>query len=568
MLYHFSARMNPIPVNLPTPMSYRKAGPPLSEKPDTSHIESFLEVEVKLAVDETTTVPDLTQLPGVQEVLATEEHNLTAIYYDTSDLRLTRSKITLRRRTGGDDDGWHLKLPAGTGRTELRAELADPSTVPSELTDNVRAIVRNEPLAPIAQVDNHRTVKSLGAATGEQVAEFCDDHVTAWSLLPGGERTTWREWEFELSAFTAGTEAGLELIQKATSFLISCGARKSDSPSKLATALGSSIDYAPLPPHLRETGLDPQSPEGAVVEALRRHRDSIVNWDPRVRADEWDSVHQMRVSTREMRSLLETFEGILEGEQLGHLESELKDIAATLGTARDAEVVEERFIELLDTDETGLVDSAAAQHIRGDMRADYSAAHGEIVAMLDSERFLALLDDIDALLAEPPVGSAAADPTGSDSRDEDDTAEATPEEILYEHLAKGYKKVMKRHAKVQEHYHDTELSLHEREDYVHDVRKAAKKLRYAAVAAQGAGVKAGRLAKACKSLQSLLGDFQDAVTSRDRIERLADEARSRGEDTFAYGMLYQRELDRGAHALDDYEAAIREVKKAFSKIKR
>lgn len=539
----------------------------MSETSDTSHIESFLEVEVKLAVDEATAIPDLTQLPGVQEVLATEEHNLTAIYYDTADLRLTRAKITLRRRTGGADDGWHLKLPAGTGRTELRAELADPATVPSELTDNVRAIVRNEPLMPIAQVDNHRTVVSLGAATGEQVAEFCDDHVTAWSLLPGGERTSWREWEFELSAFTAGTEAGSELIHQATSFLISRGARKSDSPSKLATALGSSIDYAPLPPHMRETGLDPQSPEGAVVEALRRQRDSIVNWDPRVRADEWDSVHQMRVSTREMRSLLETFEGILEGDQLGHLESELKDIAATLGTARDAEVVEERFIELLDTDETGLVDSAAEQHIRGDMRAEYFAAHTDIVAMLDSDRFLGLLDDIDALLAEPPVGSAAAG-DASDARGEDDTAEAAPEDILFEHLAKGYKKVMKRHAKVQEHYHDTDLSLHEREDYVHDVRKAAKKLRYAAVAAQGAGVKAGRLAKACKSLQSLLGDFQDAVTSRDRIERLAAEARSRGEDTFAYGMLYQRELDRGARALESYEAAIREVKKAFSKIKR
>ena len=100
-----------------------------------------------------------------------------------------------------------------------------------------------------------------------------------------------------------------------------------------------------------------------------------------------------------------------------------------------------------------------------------------------------------------------------------------------------------------------------------DMRKAAKKLRYAAVAAQGAGVKSERLAKACKTLQSLLGDFQDAVTSRDRIQRLAEEARGRGEDTFAYGMLYQRELARGEEALEGYESAVREVKKAFSKIK-
>ena len=41
------------------------------------------------------------------------------------------------------------------------------------------------------------------------------------------------------------------------------------------------------------------------------------------------------------------------------------------------------------------------------MRRDYEAAHGRIIEMLDSERFLTLLDDIDALLAEPPDGPAA-----------------------------------------------------------------------------------------------------------------------------------------------------------------
>ena len=99
------------------------------------------------------------------------------------------------------------------------------------------------------------------------------------------------------------------------------------------------------------------------------------------------------------------------------------------------------------------------------------------------------------------------------------------------------------------------------------MRKAAKKLRYSANAAADAGLKARRLAKACKSLQSKLGDFQDAVTSRDRIQRLAEEARERGEDTFAYGMLYQRELDRGEQALSGYDKAVREVRKAFKKIK-
>ena len=517
--------------------------------------EQFLEVEIKLAVDEGTGMPDLTQLPGVEEIASMREHNLSAVYYDTKDLRLTRSKITLRRRTGGADDGWHLKLPKEGGRNEVRMPLDDPSAVPEELLAQVRSIVRTEELIPVAQVDNRRVEIALAGDEG-QVAEFCDDHVTAWSLLPGGERTSWREWELELAEALAGTDEGATLINQGTSFLISAGARKSSSPSKLATALGDSVKTAPLPPHMRAE-LEEDSPAAAVVDSLRKQRDAIVAWEPRVRADEFDSVHQLRVATREMRSLLETFEGILEGEQLTALEDELKHAAGVLGVARDAEVVEERFLELLDSDESGLVDDAARAHIAGDMRRDYNEAHAEIVAMLNSERFMELLDAIDELLAQPPVAKQEAS----------EEAPAESKEVLYDHLKRGYKKLKKRHDKVDEHYHDTDLPLHEREDYVHDVRKAAKKLRYSANAAADAGLKAGRLAKACKALQSKLGDFQDAVTSRDRIQRLAEEARERGEDTFAYGMLYQRELDRGEQALAGYDKAVREVRKAFKKIK-
>ena len=518
--------------------------------------QNFLEVEVKLAVDENTGMPDLTQLPGVEEIAGTREHNLSAVYYDTEDLRLTRSKITLRRRTGGADDGWHMKLPQGSARKEVRMPLDDPAQVPEALRAQVRAIVRNEELAPVAQVDNRRVEITLAGEDGP-VAEFCDDHVTAWSLLPGGERTNWREWEIELTDALAGTEEGNTLINQASSFLIAAGARKSSSPSKLATALGDSVKTAPLPPHMQGS-LDDDSPAAAVVSSLSKQRDAIVDWEPRVRADEWDSVHQLRVSTREMRSLLETFKGILEGEELGQLEDELKHAAGVLGVARDAEVVEERFADLLDSDESGLIDEAARAHIAGDMRRDYNDAHADIIAMLDSERFMDLLDSIDALLAEPPVATA------DESKKEE---EKQSKEVLYDHLKRGYKKLRKRHEKVGEHYYDTDLPLHEREDYVHDVRKAAKKLRYSAVAAQDAGLKAGRLAKACKRLQSQLGDFQDAVTSRDRIERLANEARKRGEDTFAYGMLYQRELARGEEALRGYDDTVREVRKAFKKVK-
>jgi len=58
-------------------------------------------------------VKTMTGTAGVAAVQELPEQLLDAIYYDTADLRLIRAGITLRRRTGGEDAGWHLKLPAG-----------------------------------------------------------------------------------------------------------------------------------------------------------------------------------------------------------------------------------------------------------------------------------------------------------------------------------------------------------------------------------------------------------------------------------------------------------------------
>ena len=82
-----------------------------------------LEVETKYDVDDDFVVPELTGLDGVATVDPPVEHSLEAVYFDTTDLRLLRARVTMRRRTGGTDAGWHLKLPAGTARREVHAPL-------------------------------------------------------------------------------------------------------------------------------------------------------------------------------------------------------------------------------------------------------------------------------------------------------------------------------------------------------------------------------------------------------------------------------------------------------------
>lgn len=143
------------------------------------------------------------------------------------------------------------------------------------------------------------------------------------------------------------------------------------------------------------------------------------------------------------------------------------------------------------------------------------------------------------------------------------------DQVMAMHLNEAYKKLVKRHEKAIKNWDNPELSLHEREDYFHDMRKAAKKLRYAAEAAGSAtNLKTKGLYKACKQMQSVLGDFQDSVTSRDKLLELANTARRRGEDTFGYGLLYQRERNIGLEALDDYAESFKAIKSAFKPLSK
>jgi inorganic triphosphatase YgiF len=113
----------------------------------TAHRES----ERKFDVEGATTLPDFARLPQVARVAAPIEETLDATYFDSPDLRLAAAGVTLRRRTGGRDAGWHLKLPAADGaRTELRHPLAGPEgTVPDDLARLVRGLVRHAELGPV-----------------------------------------------------------------------------------------------------------------------------------------------------------------------------------------------------------------------------------------------------------------------------------------------------------------------------------------------------------------------------------------------------------------------------------
>ena len=211
--------------------------------PDWATLDSVadhLEIERKFDVDPDFQRPDFAGVaPGVTAAAAVV-HHLSATYFDTGDGRLAASKITLRRRTGGADEGWHLKLPAGlasaagySSRLEVQLPLATGGErdVPAAHASRVAEVTGGLPLAPIATLDTERTVVTLTGADGALLAEIADDRVSASRVPATGEPLRWREVEVEVPSASPG------LQQAVADLLFAAGARPAGHGSKLARLL-------------------------------------------------------------------------------------------------------------------------------------------------------------------------------------------------------------------------------------------------------------------------------------------------------------------------------------------
>ncbi len=485
------------------------------------------EVEDKYDADEQVDLPDLGGLPGVAAVAAPEEQELEARYVDTADLALARAQVTLRRRTGGSDPGWHLKLPTGDGRHEVQAPLGEAEAVPELLRDAVQVLVREQALTPVATVRNRRTARRLLDTNGAVLAEVADDRVTAWTGDPIAPRS-WREWEVEL------VEGDRSLLTAAGRLLAASGARPSRSASKLARTLGDR-----LPPEGEPPALTPKTPAATVVQGvLAEQVAELVRRDPLVRCDVPDSVHKMRVATRQLRSVLATYRPLVDREVTEPLRDELKVLGELLGHARDAEVLAETFRSTFDAEVRGLEGEQARDHVLAEMHRRYERAHDRVVVALRSERYLDLVDRLLALAADPPWT---------------DEAHGTTRQVLRRLVRNDWERLAAR-AEAVEDGDDPVL----RAAALHEVRKAAKRLRYSAEPMVPVyGKDAGRFATRVKRIQTTLGDHHDLVVARAELRGLARRAAADGADVFPLGVLYARLEKRTVEAEEAYQKAWR-----------
>ncbi|MGI5220477.1 CHAD domain-containing protein [Nocardia sp. CA-290969] len=283
----------------------------------------------------------------------------------------------------------------------------------------------------------------------------------------------------------------------------------------------------------------------ALTAALRADIDRLIDAEPDVRADVEDSVHQMRVATRRLRSVLRSYKRLLDPDAANRIRTELAWLAGILGVARDAEVRGARFADLLDRyaeKGTPALKSTRTRLVRAE-RDRYRSAHTEILAALDSKRYRAMRRELKGWRKEPPLTESAS---------------RTPAAEEFDRVLRADRKRVRLLVRAE-----PTAAPADRVELLHDIRKSAKRLRYSCEAAAPVlGEVATGLGGRAKYLQTVLGNHRDAVESYEALRARAAEAHAAGEDVHLYETLADAEDTAAGRCLAQYPAAAAAIDKS------
>ncbi len=446
-----------------------------------------VEREVKLAVARAFRLPPLDALVDSATAVARPRREVEATYYDTADLSLIRSGVTLRHRTGEPGAPWTVKLPGATsGQTLERPELTftgPAAKVPVVALDLVRAYARGRALSPVATVQTARDPVEIRAPDGTVLAEVVDDAVTARV----GSRVRRRFREIEIEAKKDGPRAA-EVLSAALERVMSApGYQEREPLSKVVRALGAraarpaDVVLLDLGPHPTIDAVARHAVAGSVLQLLRR--------DPLVRlGEDEEGVHKFRVATRRVRSDLETFADHLHVTRAATLLDDLRWLGTVVGGLRDKQVLAgnlRRALQTLPAD-----DQVLAAPLLERLEGETSAARRAMLTALRGRRYLRLLDQLVRLSASRPPRSQPAKHGGRSG--------AAMARRRWSRLAAAV----------------DALGTDPSDAAMHQVRIKAKRSRYTVEAlAPLAGKRAERLAEAISDFQTTLGEHQDTVVA-------------------------------------------------------
>jgi CHAD domain-containing protein len=420
---------------------------------------------------------------------------------------------------------------------------------PDALLGPVTGILRGAPVRPVATLRTRRLVTSLRGADGELLAEIADDLVTA-TIPPSGpgaptEVQAWREVEVELGSDdgVVGAAVGERLVR--------AGARPSASASKVGRVLAERLTaLTGPPPHPTTNGSGKKGGKKRptagefVLSALREQVAGLQSADVLLRTEQPGGVHQVRVAARRLRSTLAAFRNILDRDATAALREELSWLGGQLANARDDEVALRHLRDMVADDPDELVLGPVAARIQQIELREVRAGLDRALLTVSEPRYLRLLDALHGLLTDPPFTARAAEPLRPVLRD----------------AARRSARRLRRRLAATRRAPDSA-----RAEALHEVRKAAKRARYAAEIGRGELSNVKALARAGKKVQTVLGELQDTVVTREHARRLGIVAAAAGENSFTYGRLHALEQARAVRAEQEFwalEPQVRRVLKA------
>ena len=456
---------------------------------------------------------ELPELPG----RALPSRSYTETYYDTAGGRLDRAGFELRRRVENGKGVWHLTVTSD-GESALDVEaLGGPAAPPAELQELLSAASAGFALSPVAKLSTKTNGKRVkrGSHTLARV------QVSSVAVLEG-RRVTEAFHELVLEPLAADRKE-VGRLEKA---LRRAGAKPGHPPAPVTRVLGSE-------------GLDESPAATPDLERLRMFfREQFARMlahDPGVRlGEDPEELHQLRVATRRLRSVLRTATPLLEATWAQALRDELSWLGDELGVARDIDVLTEHL--RAEAAELDPADRRALKPLFDDLAAAGKAARRRVLRALRSERYFALLATLESAAAAPSAGDAGVS------------------------LRKAARKEFGRLAKAME-----ELATEPSDQAVHRARIKGKRARYAAELLEDELGSAGkRLISAAKAFQDVAGEHQDAVVAEERIRKLL-RGKASQRSALAAGILIARERERRARAAAKLPDAWGRLDKAAAK---
>jgi CHAD domain-containing protein len=261
-----------------------------------------------------------------------------------------------------------------------------------------------------------------------------------------------------------------------------------------------------------------------------------------VRTDQPDAVHKLRVACRRLRSIFAAYRHVLDRAVTEPLRTELRWLGAELSDARDDEVALVHLRELVASEPPELVLGPVVARLQQTALGAAAAGHERALATLADPRYLRLLDALYALLDDPPLAGRA----GHRARNE-----------LRRAVRRSVRRLRKRMRAARQ------ATDGDRFRALHAVRKAAKRVRYAAEVAIGVeGRRAKDMVDTMEQVQDLLGEAQDTAVTREHCRRLGLAADGAGENAWTYGRLHALEQRRAERAEQEFWRGRRRLRRA------